>query len=62
MLVLTRQPSERISGPGSKIICTMPDGREIIFTLIRLSLHTARIGIDAPKDVRVVRDDAVKRG
>lgn len=61
MLVLTRQPSERISGPGSKIICTMPDGREIVITLVRLSRHTARVGIDAPRDVIVVRDDAVKR-
>ncbi len=61
MLVLTRQPQERIDGPGSQIICTMPDGREIVVTLIRLSRHTARIGIEAPRDVEIVRDDAKQK-
>ena len=58
MLIVQRRPTyERPAVRGSQIICTMPDGTEIIITL----LPRNRIGIDAPKDVMIVRDDAGKK-
>lgn len=47
MLVLSRKAGERI---------LIGDGIEI--TVVRISPNSVRIGVDAPKDCRVVRTDA----
>lgn len=58
MLVLQRTPTyERPATLGSQIICTLPDDREIVITL----LPQNRIGVKAPLDVVIVRDDARPR-
>ena len=46
MLVLTRNPGERIH-----------IGPDIVITLIRVGGNSAKIGIDAPKDVAIRRDE-----
>lgn len=52
MLILTRRVSETI-----KIKCQ--DGTEIVVMLTAVVDHgRARIGIDAPKSVSILRDDA----
>ena len=50
MLVLSRQPGERI------LI-----GEDIRITLVRIGPHTARLGIDAPRSVAVHRDEVYSR-
>ncbi len=58
MLVLQRTPThERPATLGSQIICTPPDGAEIVITL----LPQNRIGITAPRDLEILRDDARQR-
>jgi len=46
MLVLTRKSSERV------II-----GDDISITIVRIGPHYVRIGIEAPKDVKILRDE-----
>ena len=46
MLVLSRKPSERIH-----------IGDNIIITVVRVSGQTVRIGIDAPKEIRIMREE-----
>lgn len=46
MLVLSRKPGERI------LI-----GDEIAVTVVRIGPNTVRIGIDAPRDMNIVRDE-----
>lgn len=46
MLVLSRKPGERI------LI-----GDEIAITVVRIGPNTVRIGIDAPRDMNIVRDE-----
>ena len=46
MLVLTRKPQEQIR-----------IGNGITITVLRVKGNTVRIGIDAPRDVRVVRGE-----
>lgn len=46
MLVLSRKPGERI------LI-----GEEIAVTVVRIGPNTVRIGIDAPRDMNIVRDE-----
>ena len=50
MLVLTRKLHEQI-----KI------GQDITITIVRLHGNTVRVGIDAPKNVRVTRSELLKR-
>lgn len=50
MLVLTRQPQK-------SILLSHPDG-EITISILDISGTNIRIGIDAPKSVMVLRDDA----
>ena len=49
MLVLTRRPMERI------LI-----GDDIIVTVVRIDGNKVRIGIDAPIEVDISRDNAIK--
>ena len=46
MLVLSRKPGERI------LI-----GEEIAVTVVRIGPNTVRIGIDAPRDMNIVREE-----
>lgn len=50
MLVLSRKPGERI------LI-----GEEIAVTVVRIGPNTVRIGIDAPRDMNIVRDELCQR-
>lgn len=54
MLLLTRRPQETI-------IVTTPDGTEIRFTIMGLKGNQVRLGIDAPKDVDIVREEIADR-
>lgn len=50
MLVLSRKPGERI------LI-----GDNIAITVVRVGPHSVRIGIEAPRDVNIVREE-IKHG
>lgn len=50
MLVLTR-------GRGESIFI----GDDIEIQVINIKEHSVRIGIEAPKDVQIIRDDAKKK-
>lgn len=52
MLVLTRKDGESI-----KLTCV--DGTEIIIRTIRIESHRVQIGIEAPENVQILRDDAI---
>jgi carbon storage regulator len=54
MLVLTRRL-------GQDLIITHPDGTEIRICLLSMSGGQARIGVHAPKEVQILRDDAIVR-
>lgn len=48
MLVLTRKPQQKITvGP-------------VTFTIIKIGDNTVRVGIDAPLDYTIARDDMAK--
>jgi carbon storage regulator CsrA len=46
MLVLTRKTQQQIQ-----------IGEHITITIVRIKGQTVRVGIEAPKDIRVIRDD-----
>lgn len=54
MLALTR----RI---GESVILTLPDGRRVEVTITDKSAGQVRLGIEAPKDVRIDRDEVFQR-
>jgi carbon storage regulator len=49
MLVLQREPEQSI------LI-----GEDIVVTVLRIEHGRVRLGIDAPRDVQIIRDDAVR--
>lgn len=49
MLVLSRKP-------GESVVCTLPSGDEIIFTMLDGS-HRTRVGIEAPPSVQIRRGE-----
>lgn len=51
MLVLSRKP-------GEKILI----GDNIVLTVVRIGPNTVRLGIDAPRDMVVVREEIVEPG
>lgn len=51
MLVMTRKPGQQIQV-----------GSNIVVTLVRLQMGSARIGIDAPKDMYIVRKELLEDG
>lgn len=57
MLVLTlhKQPSKR------HLTITLPDGREVVVTLVSIHQGNARIGITADKDIAVTRGGVPER-
>jgi carbon storage regulator len=48
MLVLSRKKSERIR-----------IGEEIVITIVKLDRHQVRVGIEAPRDVPIVREEVL---
>lgn len=50
MLVLTRERDQ-------VIVLTMPDGRVIRLLTVKTSASDVRLGIDAPSDVKIVREE-----
>lgn len=52
MLVLKRRV-------GEKIICRLPDGREIVLTVTEVGVGNlwTKIGVEAPADVLVAREE-----
>ena len=53
MLALTR----RI---GESVILTLPDGRRVEVTITDKSAGQVRLGIEAPKDVRIDREEILE--
>jgi carbon storage regulator len=49
MLVLTRKTNERI------LI-----GDDIVLTVVRIDDYSVRLGIDAPKDVEILREELLQ--
>ena len=56
MLVLARKNME-------KITIRVPEGTsgEITVTIVDIRPNAVRVGFDAPRDMQIVRDDAVKK-
>ena len=52
MLVLTRKVDESLT-------LTLPDGSVIVITLTEVRGDNVRIGIDAPRDVTVLRSELI---
>ncbi len=50
MLVLSRKPGERIR-----------IGDSIVLTCVRIGPNTVRLGIDAPRDVAIVREEIAQK-
>lgn len=50
MLVLKRRTQERV-------IITLPDGRRITVKLCEVDRNYARLGFDAPTDIRIDREE-----
>lgn len=48
MLVLTRKPGERILV-----------GNDVVITIVRIGPNTVRLGIEAPGQMNIVRDELV---
>lgn len=49
MLVLSRKPGEKIH-----------IGNSITITIVRIGPNTVRLGIDAPRDTPIIRDELVQ--
>lgn len=49
MLVLSRKPGERV-------VIVTPDGREIAVMVVKVERWRVRLGVEAPRDVKVHRD------
>lgn len=54
MLVISRKLDERLR-------ITLPDGRTVWAVIVEIGEGRVRIGIDAPRDVLVMRDEVVRR-
>ena len=54
MLVLSRKEGETIT-------ITLPNGKEIIVSLVQLRRSSARIGIEAPPEIHVLRSELILR-
>lgn len=50
MLVLTRLDKE-----GVRIL--LPDGREVFIQLLKTSRGSARLGFQAPKEIKILREE-----
>lgn len=54
MLVLSRRPQQ-------SVIIILPDGRRVEVAVLRLQSGVVRIGIEAPSDIAIVRDELSPR-
>lgn len=55
MLILTRKIEEAVT-------ITCPDGQEVVVRVVGFpSAGEVRLGFDAPRDVKILRDNAVHR-
>ncbi|HUT60741.1 MAG TPA: carbon storage regulator [Phycisphaerae bacterium] len=54
MLVLTRRKNERLD-------ITTPDGTVITIIVVRAEHGVCRLGIEAPHEVTILRDDARRK-
>ena len=52
MLVLTRRVREAV-------ICTLPDGTELVLQVLGVAGNQVRLGFEAPKAVRIMRDNII---
>ncbi len=52
MLVLSRHS-------GESVIVTLPDGRTITFLVCRIQEGRIKVGIDAPKDIMIMRAEVL---
>lgn len=50
MLVLSRKKNEAV-------VCTLPNGDEIVFTVLEGGSHRTRVGIEAPPSVQIRRGE-----
>jgi len=55
MLILARRQDE-------SLIFKTPDGKEIKVMILDLNNGRARIGIDAPSDVEILREELLRAG
>lgn len=49
MLVLSRRL-------GEKLVLTTPEGREVVVVVMGIERGRVRLGVEAPRDVKVYRD------
>lgn len=54
MLVLSRRP-------GESIVITLPSGEVIRVTVVQIDRDKMRLSIDAPVDVRIMREELLPR-
>ena len=54
MLILTRRP-------GETTVITLPDGSIVTATVLAVKGNQSRIGFNAPKDVKVHREEIYNR-
>lgn len=54
MLILTRRVNE-------SVVITHPDGTEVTVTVLGMVGNQIRLGFEAPKEVKILRDNAVDR-
>jgi carbon storage regulator CsrA len=55
MLVLARKT-------GDKVHIPLPDGREVIVTVVEIHVGRVRLGFDAPRDVPIHRAENIEEG
>jgi sRNA-binding carbon storage regulator CsrA len=46
---------------GERIVLRLPDGREIELLMVRAAKGKSRIAIEAPADVKILREKLVER-
>jgi len=54
MLVITRRP-------GESLIIELPTGEQIKITILTNTSNQARIGMDAPADMKIVREELLEK-
>jgi carbon storage regulator CsrA len=54
MLVLARKT-------GETVIVTLPDGREMRVVVVDIDRNKIRLGFTAPDDVKIMREELVRR-
>jgi len=55
MLVLTRKNNQKIN-------IAIPGEQEIVIQVVQIGSNQVKIGIDAPKDILILRDELIDSG